>query len=197
MLVEANPSLRGMMLGYVAELQLVKRFLSLSDRITYSVKSDDHDRGNKGDRVITYKGERFIVEAKSLQTGTIRRGQKDAAGNDYSVAKAQVDASDCRPVAFPGGTTVTTTCLLAGEFDLLAVNCFAFEEKWNFVFAKNSDLPRTTHKKYTPAQQANLLATLVTVTWPPRPPFTDDPFGLLEELVAERATGRGRKKTNR
>lgn len=185
-LVEANPSLRGMMLGYVAELQLLKRFFSLSEHISYSVKSDDHDRGHKGDRLITYKGHQFIVEAKSLQTNSIKR-TIDESGNPRFVGKAQVDASDRRAVAFADRSTLETTCLLCGEFDLLAVNCFAFEEKWHFAFAKNGDLPRSTFRKYTPYQRQNLLASLVTVRWPPDPPFYSDPFPILEELARDRS----------
>ena len=41
--------------------------------------------------------------------------------------KAQVDASDRREVVLPDNSRVTTTCLLKGEFDILAINVFAFE----------------------------------------------------------------------
>ena len=185
MLVDSTPSLRGIMLGFVAELQLVKRFLSISKDISYSQKPDDHNRGEKGDRQIIYKGESFVVESKSIQTNSIKK-VRGADGAEYWTAKAQVDASDCRTVTFPDGSSAATTCLRTGGFDLLAVNCFAFEGKWNFVFGKNADLPRTSYKKYTAHQQENLLATLVPVTWPPKPPFADDPYPLLEELLAER-----------
>ena len=69
---------------------------------------------------------------------------------------------------------------MAGEFDILAVNLFAFENQWRFIFAKNSDLPRSTYQKYTPEQQSKLLASLVPVSWPPKPPFTDEPFSLMD-----------------
>lgn len=86
----------------------------------------------------------------------------------------------------PDGTELNTTLLLRGEFDLLAVNCFAFGDTWKFAFAKNRDLPTSTFKKYTPAQREQLIASLVPVEWPPRPPFTENPFELLDELVNER-----------
>lgn len=66
-LVDENPSLRGIMLGYVAEHHLSK-LLTTSDQISDSLKYDDHDRTKKGDRVVRYKGQRFIIESKSLQT---------------------------------------------------------------------------------------------------------------------------------
>ena len=136
-LVEQNPSLRGMILGYLAELKLEKLWLS-GDDVSEVAKHDDHDRKKKGDRVIRYKGQEFIFESKSLQSAMIEKTAEGWKG------KAQVDASDRRELVLPDNSRVTTTCLLKGEFDILAVNVFAFEEKWQFVFAKNSDLPTSS-----------------------------------------------------
>lgn len=178
-LVENNPSLRGMILGYLAELKLEKLWLS-GDDVSEVTKHDDHDRKKKGDRVIRYKGQEVIFESKSLQSAMIEKTEEGWIG------KAQVDASDRREIVLPDNSRVTTTCLLKGEFDILAVNVFAFEEKWRFVFAKNSDLPTSNYRNYTPYQRQHLLATLVTVRWPPRPPFSDEPFTLMNEIIQER-----------
>jgi hypothetical protein len=145
--------------------------------VSHNVKYDDHDRKKKGDLVVTYKGQEFTIESKSLQTKSIKR-----IGDRY-VGNAQCDASDCRTVKFPDGTTLKTTCLLAGEFDILAVNLFAFENKWRFVFAKNKELPRSKYSKYTPVQRELLLASLVPVSWPPEPPFRENVFTLLDEML--------------
>jgi hypothetical protein len=182
-LVEDNPSLRGILLGYVAELKLHDMFLGHDD-ISGIGKADDHDRSKKGDRLIAYKGKNLVIEVKSLQTNSVRR--LDDGGWR---GKTQVDASDKRKVHLPNGETLNTTCLVTGEFDLLAVNLFAFEEKWRFIFAKNGDLPRSKWKGYTPRQQKYLLATLIDVTWPPEPPFYEDPFPLLDSLARERKRG--------
>lgn len=179
-LVDQNPSLRGMMLGYVAEDKFHDAFLK-HPQISEISKDDDHDRTKKGDRRIIYKGKTFIIEVKSLQTAMVKR-----LGDDKWEGKAQVDGSDRRIIKFPDRTELNTTLLLRGEFDLLAVNCFAFGEKWRFVFAKNKDLPTSAFAKYTEAQRRQLIASLVPVTWPPKPPFTDNPFKLLDELVAGR-----------
>ena len=178
-LVEDNPSLRGMILGYLAELKLEKLWLS-GDDVSEVTKYDDHDRKKKGDRVIRYKGQEFIFESKSLQSATIEKIQEEWVG------KAQVDASDRREIVLPDNSRVTTTCLLKGEFDILAVNVFAFEEKWRFVFAKNSDLPTSGYRRYSPYQRQHLLATLITVHWPPRPPFRDEPFTLMNGIIQQR-----------
>jgi hypothetical protein len=181
--LDENPSLRGMLFGYVAELKLAE-ILEGIPGVTSSMKYDDHDRAHKGDRFITYRGQPIHVESKSLQSNSIRF---DAENNRF-IGRAQVDASDRRTLILPSGEQLTTTCLLRGEFDLLAVNVFAFQNKWKFAFAKNTDLPCSTFRGYTEAQRAALLATLVTVTWPPEPPFYSDPIPLLDDLVRARAT---------
>ena len=175
-IVRENPSLRGFLSGYISEYKLRKFFVA-DKRISNVRKYDDHDRSKKSDIVFTYKGVDISVEVKSLQTNSIRKE------NEAFFGKTQVDASDKRPVKLPNGKTVNTTCLLIGEFDLLAVNLYGFENKWNYIFAKNTDLPRSNFRGYTPAQKKYLIATLIGVNWPAKPPFTDDPFPLLDEIV--------------
>ena len=163
--VDQNPSLRGMLFGYVAEVKL-RQQIGGNDQVTNMVKDDDHDRKKKGDLRVTYRGREFITEVKSLQTNSIKHLGTGLDGSERVKGKAQVDASDSREVRFPDGTTRTTTNLLVGEFDVLAVNIFGFVGEWQFVFAPNYSLPRSTYYKYTPAQKENLLATGVPVEWP-------------------------------
>lgn len=69
--VRDNPSLRGMILGYIAERKL--KDLLVSNPLTSNHrKDDDHDREKKGDLVLTYKGEEITIEVKSLQTNSIQ-----------------------------------------------------------------------------------------------------------------------------
>lgn len=179
-LLNQSPSLRGMLFGYAAEFKLHELWLN-HPNITEVTKSDDHDRKKKGDRCIIYKGHSFIIEAKSLQTNSI----KQSAG--YWYGKTQVDASDRRQIMLPNGDKVSTTLLQVGEFDVLAVNVFPFENKWQFVFASNQDLPRSAWQGYTAEQQSYLLASLIPVTWPPEPPFVDNLYHVLDRLIEERA----------
>lgn len=175
-IVNSNPSMRGLMFGYVAEYKLRKMFFD-DPRIKDLTKDDDHDRSRKGDARFTYKGRSFRVECKSLQTNTIR---KEPTGFK---ATFQCDASDRRLVVFSDGSKKETTCLKMGEFDILAVNLFALEETWRFAFALNSDLPRSKYNKYTPYQRNELLASSMTITWPLNPPFVENPFVLLDRII--------------
>lgn len=120
-LIDENPSLRGMLFGYVAEFKFSQIWLTHKE-VSYAVKPDDHNRKRKGDRVILYKGGEFSIEIKSLQTSMIQR-----MPNGGFFGKAQCDGSDRRIVRFKDGTELNTTCLLCGEFDMLAINCFAFQ----------------------------------------------------------------------
>lgn len=170
-----NPSLGGMIIGYLAEYQLKKK-LSVMSQITNIIKYDDHDRKKKGDLFITYKGKEYSVEVKSLQTNSIKRDGATRQG------KAQCDASDRRKIKLPNGSELETTCLKVGEFDILAICIFGFDGKWDFVFAHNRDLPRTTWKKYPEKDRKYLLASLVSVEIPIKPPFTTNILDLLRSL---------------
>lgn len=71
--IDENPSLRGMLFGYVAEYKLRTMWFAGRPGVTHYVKHDDHDRKKKGDLVVTYNGVAFTVESKSLQTGSIQK----------------------------------------------------------------------------------------------------------------------------
>jgi len=218
--VTRNPSLRGMIVGYIAERKLHEVF-DASGRASGLRKDDDHDRTRKGDLVIEYKGFEFKIEVKSLQTNQVeilhngewiprvRKIRDTACGakkpkyryvpnpaflaipRDERLATqyrgaAQCDASDKRNVILRDGKTFSTTCLLVGEFDILAAGLFSFRECWDFGFALNRSLPRSRARDYPPDVQEQLLATLMPVTWPLSAPYVTDPFVLLDQLVQER-----------
>jgi hypothetical protein len=163
------------MLGYIAEYKLRK--MHFSDPIFGGVhKADDHDRSRKGDLTVTYNGQEFKIECKSLQTNSIRNTDEG-----YE-AKYQCDASDRRKVTLQNGKKIETTCLLVDEFDIIAVNLFSLEEKWRFAFALNEELPRSSFRKYPPSIRRQLLATLMPISWPLRAPYIESPIPLLGRL---------------
>ena len=87
-LVDQNPSLRGILLGYVAEKKFHDAFLH-APHVTEASKDDDHDRKRKGDRRIVYKDRSFLIEVKSLQSNSV-----EYLGAGQWCGKAQVDARD-------------------------------------------------------------------------------------------------------
>jgi len=223
--IDDSPSLRGMILGYIAERKLRDLFATISG-VSDLRKDDDHDREKKGDLVAIYKGHEIRIEVKSLQTNHVKvlpqgsRADQPSAwlpmvkriqdGRSRSgrpkyryvpnpdVANAtpearkraqytgavQCDASDRRSVKLPNGQSIETTCLLVGEFHILAAGLFSFREEWDFGFALNEELPRSTN--YSADINQYLLATLIPVTWPLRRPFLADPVPLLDTVVDQR-----------
>lgn len=179
--ISGNPSLRGFLNGYLAE-QKIRNLFANDRRITRLVKFDDHDRKNKHDLVVTYKGRDISIEIKSLQTKTVK--DSSAPGIEKQ-ASFQCDASDKRTVILADGTAVETTCLKYGEFDVLAVNLFAFNNKWEYAFALNRDLPATSSKKYSPEIQQQLIKSLIPITYPIQFPFVSNPFELFDRLAAK------------
>jgi len=208
--VNDNPSVKGMMVGYIAERKL-RDLLESDPRASGLRKDDDHDRTKKGDVALTYRGKEFKIECKSLQTtklmifddstgdwvrNVITRDKKRTYNQQYESVRrknvtgsiyrgeVQCDASDKRYVELPNGLRVATTSLVVGEFDVLAAGLFAFRNKWDFAFCLNTDLPRSADRKIPEESRTYLLKTLVPVSWPIEPPFFSNPFTLLDKLIS-------------
>ncbi|MEV0681930.1 hypothetical protein AB0I60_35955 [Actinosynnema sp. NPDC050436] len=190
-LLTDNPSLRSFVMGYAAEVKCRTMYFHGHPDVTGIYKPDDHDRTEKGDLIITYRGQRFAVEVKSIQTVSMRARKRSGRVEPFY----QCDASDRREVIFADDTSVETTALLVGEFDVVAVNIHAFTGKWDFVFAKNEDLPtmegatRGAARNYTPYQQQNLIRTSIAIDLDPGEPYVRDPFVLFDQIIEERARG--------
>lgn len=190
-LLTDNPSLRSFVMGYAAEVKCRTMYFRGHPGVTGLYKPDDHDRTEKGDLIVTYRGQRFAVEVKSIQTVSMRPRKRSGSVEPYY----QCDASDRRTVRFSDGSSVETTALLVGEFDVVAVNIHAFTGTWDFVFAKNGDLPtmegatRGAARDYTAHQQRNLIRTTIGVGLEPGAPYTRDPFALFDQIIEERARG--------
>ena len=180
-IVDANPSLRGFILGYIGEAK-AKKLIKENPSVSDIYKPDDHNRKSKGDLYIKYKGKEFRIEVKSLQTNDVQN-----LGGDNWVGKYQ---SDSREIGLPNGHVVKTTSLLVGEFDVVAVGLYQFGNTWRFAFAKNEELPRSKERKATKksssisAEDANyLIKGTLPITWPLKSPYTDDLFSLLDSML--------------
>lgn len=183
-IVDANPSLRGFILGYIGEAK-AKKLIKENPSVSDIYKPDDHNRKSKGDLYIKYKGKEFRIEVKSLQTNDVQN-----LGGDNWVGKYQCDASDSREIGLPNGHVVKTTSLLVGEFDVVAVGLYQFGNTWRFAFAKNEELPRSKERKATKksssisAEDANyLIKGTLPIIWPLKSPYTDDLFSLLDSML--------------
>jgi hypothetical protein len=174
-----NPSMRGLMFGFVAEYKLKKEWL-LRPGITNVARPRSHDRTQKCDFLFDYRKKGIRLEVKCLDTPKVRLLE-----NGTYTGTFQCNASDTTEVSLPNGKRVITNCLVVGGFDILAVCLFAFGKHWRFAFALNDDLPRTTWPKYTEAQRRYLLKSAMPISWPLQPPYEADLFTVLDRLVAK------------
>ena len=196
-LVDDNPSLRSFVMGYAAELKLRQEHFQ-SSKITGATKADDHDRMNKGDLTFVYKNKRVVIEVKSLQTNSCRWD----SGLQQIQVEYQCDASDRRQIVFADGTVHETTNLLAGEFDMIAVNLFPLLGRWEFLFASQDQLSRIERGIYRapgyehngktigPVHQAELLKTtqriIFSMGWAHSAVYSRDPWKVLDQIVTAR-----------
>lgn len=177
--IKEAPSLRGMILGYVAELMFERHLPQNYDviMIDHISSHDDHDRKtNKSDRTLTYNGKPVRIQLKSIQTNSIAH---DLRANKLR-ATVQNDGSDRRDVILSDGSIVNTTCYRVGDYDILAVPLFPFTGEWDFAYKRNSECRRSTSRKYTLEQQQELLATTEIISWPLGDEWTTNLMSLVD-----------------
>lgn len=180
--IKRAPSLRGMILGYIAEEMFEKYvperygFIGSEDIATH----DDHDRRfNKSDRTIRVNDRLYRIQLKSVQTNSIKRNLETG----LLQADVQNDASDSRAVALPNGNRVITTCYVRGDYDILAVPLFPFTGEWSYAYKRNIDCRQTTSKKYMSEDSEYLLATTEVITWPLTDAWHMDLSELLDNKI--------------
>jgi hypothetical protein len=162
--IKRAPSLRGMILGYIAEEMFEKHLPQAYPQISPSgiAKHDDHDRkSNKSDRTIAYNGRLYRIQLKSIQTNSICRN----ISSGLLQADVQNDASDRRKITLPNGHTVDTTCYARDDYDILAIPLYPLSGEWNFAYKRNRDFRSTESKKYKQEDQQYLLSTLERIHW--------------------------------
>ena len=174
--IEEHPGLQGLLIKYLVEEKFKK--IHLSDKnISRVTKHDNYNNKKKGDLAVVYKDVEFIICLKALQPNKVQETTQGWVG------KVPFDSKERREVLLPNGRRVKTTCFLKSEFDIIATGFFTFENTLRFVFAKSSDLPSSNYHNYTKPQRRFLLPTSITVSWPPKPPFTEDLISLMDDIV--------------
>lgn len=176
--IKRAPSLRGMILGYIAE-EMFEKYVPA----TYGIieagdieAHDDHDRRfNKSDRTIRNNGRLYRIQLKSIQTNSIKKNLE----NGRLQADVQNDASDSRTVVLPNGSSIITTCYARGDYDILAVPLFPFTGEWKYAYKRNIDCRSTSSPKYLEEDSKYLLATTEIIFWP----LTDDWHTNLAHLL--------------
>lgn len=171
--ISENSSLRGYLQGYLAEVALKKQLLQIPG-VTSVVKIPDQCK-EKGDFRVVYNGKTLTIEVKSIATNSIR----EDILNDTWQGKVQVKATDKRTIEVDGVGSVTGTALVKGEFDILAISCYAVSGKWEFLFMENKYLPE--HSSKLPG----LIKTHFTINPATTPLVTEDIVSIMNSIISD------------
>jgi hypothetical protein len=162
-----NPSLRGYLQGYVAEMFL-KRKLEQMHALSGVEKIRDHDV-RKGDFKFQYKGKELTVEVKSMATKSVKEDLLNRGWN------AAVGIQTSYPQDLGDGTR--TRCPERGTYDILAISAFAIGHGWDFFFIANKYLPSS-------AVYPDRLHTRLTINTVNTPCLHTDLVEVLEDLTS-------------
>lgn len=167
-LIDTNPSLRGYMHGYLAELHL-QRILLQTPGVTFVEKIPDRSPA-KGDFRVIYQGDTLTIEVKSLSSHALKEDYLNGGWN----GKVSIKGTDSKIINEEGDMT---TCLVRGEFDILAICTFSLTKTWDFKFIANKYLPSST-------LYADRLSTTLTLNTINTPKLTDDVLEVFSEFIA-------------
>jgi hypothetical protein len=169
-MLDENPSLRGYMQGYFAEWALRKQIENIPG-VKSVEKIPDQDT-TKGDLKVVYKDVVITIESKSIHTNTVKY---DILTQSWEGA-AMMKNTDKRTLLIEGEGEVSTSKLLKGQFDILAVCCFPISGKWDFMFVENRFLP-------TSEESDRLLKIRLNINPNTTPGLTDNLVKLLEKTL--------------
>jgi hypothetical protein len=143
--------------------------------VTSVTKIPDRD-AEKGDFKVVYKGVPMTIECKSVTTSSVR---EDVLTQNWQ-GSVLVKNTDKREVTVEGIGTFQTTKLTRGQFDILAVCCFAVSGEWDFVFLENRFIPSAD-------ESYDLLKTQFTINPSTTPGLTHNLTKLLEKTLEIKA----------
>lgn len=135
-----NPSLRGYLQGYLAELRLKERLLSCPG--VSSVSKIPDSSSVKGDFHVEYLGSTLTVEAKSFRSNSAKY---DPLSESWS-ASVQCKNPGSRLLNVVGQGLVQAVCVEERRFDVLAICTYPITGQWGFLFCPEFFLPRAEKK---------------------------------------------------
>lgn len=177
-LSKENVNIFSMLYGYSAEVH-IRNYFDSDARITDLKKYDDHDKLNRHDLAVMYKGREYTIEVKCIQNSSLKINDDTWAG------QVQVQNSSGHFQTLPNGEEFYSKLREFGQFDILAIATNALGNGWEFRFMLNRDLPITRAKKVPDEYKHIFINTTIPVS-PDTENLSSDPFVLLERLHTER-----------
>lgn len=172
--INDNPSLRGFLQGYLAEVALKKLILEIPGVTSVTKIPDQADQ--KGDFMVKYHGVDISIESKSIGTNSV----KEDVLNDTWQGTVHIKNTDKRDVEIEGVGVIRTSSLCKGQFDILAVSCYAVSGTWDFVYMENEYLPAKS------PDMPKLLKTSFVVNPETTPLLTDSLVKVLDSVLEKK-----------
>ena len=166
--ITENPSLRGFLQGYLAEVALRKQLLQIPE--VSSVEKIPDQASEKGDLKIRYRDMDLTIEVKSVGTNTVKQ---DVLYDSWQGTVA-VRSSDKKELEVEGVGRIRTSSIPRGGFDILAISCYAVSGKWEFMFMDNDNIP------YRDFSTPNLLKSSFTINPETTPYLHSDILRILQ-----------------
>ena len=133
-LINLNPSMRGYVQGYLAELMLTRQIANMAGVTAVTKIPDRADR--KGDLEVIYLGVPITIECKSILSNTVVQDEL----NDSWSGIVTIKNNGWREHVVKGESHRISS-LQKGGFDILALSCYAVDGEWTFQFIEEKYLP--------------------------------------------------------
>lgn len=173
--IRDNPSLRGYLQGYLAEVALMKYLVTLEGVSSVTKIPDQHK--DKGDIRVTYKDQKVTIEVKSIASNSVR----EDVLNDTWEGKVQIKNTDKRKVEVEGIGIISSSSIIKGQFDILAVSCYAVSGQWDFLYMGNEYLPEKS------SELPGFIKTSFIINPETTPCVTNNLTKLLDSVIAKRS----------
>jgi hypothetical protein len=174
--INNDPAVRSFFLANKSEKKL-RQHLAQIPGVTEVCNIADSDP-TKADMRFKYLDMPMTIEVKSLGTDSIK---EDILTNSWQGTVA-IKNTDKRTYTIDG-LEQSSTHLERGQFDILAINCFAVRGKWEFQFMDN---------EYIPAKSAvtpNLLKTKFVVNPKTTPLLVEDLATMIQLVYLKKQSG--------
>jgi hypothetical protein len=171
-LFRENSSLRGYCQGFVSERRLAQWLRTFPE--IESVEKIPDQSEEKGDLRVVYKGEILRIELKSIATDSVRHDVL----NDTWQGKVRTKATDRRDIEIDGVGVIRTSCLIKGEFDILAISTLPVDGQWTYMFMDAAFLPETANP--------GLIQTSFTLNPLTTPGVQADPLKVFDSILAKK-----------
>lgn len=173
-MIDENPSLRGYIQGYLAERALKTQLLNIAG--VSAVRKIPDMAPEKGDFEVIYKNVPLTIECKSVKTGSVK---EDVLTQSW-MGTVGVCNTDKREITIEGFGNISTSKLIRGQFDILAISCFAVNGEWSFMFIENRFLPSAEEHR-------DLLKSSFIINPATTPGLTEDISRVLEKALEIKA----------